>query len=62
MEDQVVGFLVRMAFLIGESSEKDLQALHQHTMRILAKALSLFGSVPVKLSYLPRLLEVRGGW
>lgn len=62
MENILVNFLVRMAFLIGESQDKDpdMQALHQHTLKLLSQALSLFPHIPVKLSaFLERLLQVR---
>eukprot|EP00878_Enallax_costatus_P037019 GHUV01041719.1.p1 GENE.GHUV01041719.1~~GHUV01041719.1.p1 ORF type:complete len:181 (-),score=52.61 GHUV01041719.1:38-580(-) len=44
MENILVNFLVRMAFLIGESQDKDpdMQALHQHTLKLLSQALTLF--------------------
>ena len=57
----ILNFLVRMAFLIGEGSEKDpeLMALHGHTLGLLDLALELFPHVPVKLGlYLDRLLQV----
>lgn len=61
MENILVNFLVRMAFLIGESQDKDpdMQALHQHTLKLLSQALTLFPHIPVKLSaFLERLLQV----
>jgi len=62
----ILNFLVRMAFLIGEGSEKDpeLMALHGHTLSLVDLALELFPHQPVKLGqYLERLLQVgMGGW
>jgi hypothetical protein len=58
----ILNFLVRMAFLIGEGSEKDpeLAALHGHTLALLDLALGLFANTPLKLGeYLVRLLQVR---
>lgn len=57
----ILNFLVRMAFLIGEGSEKDpeLAALHGHTLALLDLALGLFANTPLKLGeYLVRLLQV----
>jgi predicted cobalt transporter CbtA len=57
----IQSFLVRMAFLIGESSEKDgeMAALHGHALKLLEVALGLFPQLPVKLGlYLDRLLQV----
>ncbi|WIA37453.1 hypothetical protein OEZ86_014371 [Tetradesmus obliquus] len=62
MENVLVNFLVRMAFLIGESQDKDadMQALHQHTLKLLSQALALFPHVSVKLSaFLERLLQAQ---
>jgi hypothetical protein len=38
-----------------------VQALHQHTLKLLSQALGLFPHISVKLSaFLERLLQVRG--
>eukprot|EP00879_Flechtneria_rotunda_P005042 GHRR01005319.1.p1 GENE.GHRR01005319.1~~GHRR01005319.1.p1 ORF type:complete len:3477 (+),score=1416.33 GHRR01005319.1:1112-11542(+) len=60
MQSIVVNFLVRMAVLVGENQDKDseLQALHQHTLKLLTQALTLFPNTQVKLSsFLERLLQ-----
>jgi hypothetical protein len=57
----ILNFLAKMAFLIGEGSEKDpeLAALHGHTLGLLDLALQLFNKTPLKLGeYLIRLLHV----
>jgi hypothetical protein len=61
--EMIMNFLVKMAFLIGEGSEKDpeLAALHGHTLGLLDLALQLFNSRPLKLgTTLDRLLQVCG--
>ena len=57
--EQLVSFLVRMAFLLVESQDRDLQAVYQHVLRVLRRALQAFHPVPLKLSYISKLMEVR---
>lgn len=49
MEEHLVNFLVRMAFLAGDSKEPDMQALHNHMLKVSRNPLPLI-SYPITCS------------
>jgi hypothetical protein len=58
MQELLVSFLIRMAFLLGEGhKEADFASLHRHTLGLLSDALALWPSVPVKITFLNKLLD-----
>ena len=57
MQEMVVSFLTRMAFLTSEGTkDPDVAALFQHTLRLLSQARTLWPSAPLKLHYMDKLL------
>ena len=57
MQEMVVSFLTRMAFLTSEGTkDPDVAALFQHTLRLLSQARMLWPSAPLKLHYMDKLL------
>jgi transformation/transcription domain-associated protein len=56
MEDMLVNFLIRMAFLLADAKDKELVPLHKRALDLVVEALSLWPHAGVKLSYLDKLL------
>ena len=58
MKETLLTFLTRIAFLLGDSNkDPDGPVLLTHTLGLLDDALALFHNVPVKMSFLNRMLE-----
>lgn len=59
MKETLLTFLTRIAFLLGDSSAKDpdAPALLKHSLGLLDDTLALRPHVPVKMSFLNRMLE-----
>lgn len=58
MKETLLTFLTRIAFLLGDSNkDPDGPILLTHTLGLLDNALALFHNVPVKMSFLNRMLE-----
>ncbi|KAL0051806.1 hypothetical protein WJX82_002492 [Trebouxia sp. C0006] len=57
MQEMVVNFLLRMAFVIGGDRDHDLQALLAHTKTVLSKALGVWPKAAVKVNYISKLLQ-----
>ena len=60
MEEIIVNFLVRMAFLTGESKEKDMIALHVRTVSLLRKVLAEWPHANIKFTFIEKLLSSAG--
>lgn len=58
MKETLLTFLTRIAFLLGDA-QKDLDAplLLKHALGLLDDTLALWPNVPVKMSFLNRMLE-----
>ena len=56
MEDMLVNFLIRMAFLLADAKDKELVPLHKRSLDLVVEALSLWPHAGVKLSYIDKLL------
>ena len=52
----LVNFLVRMAFLTGESKDKEMIALHARAVSLLRKALTAWPKANIKFGFIERLL------
>ncbi|EIE23491.1 hypothetical protein COCSUDRAFT_65942 [Coccomyxa subellipsoidea C-169] len=58
MQEMVLVFLIRMAFLLGDGhKEAEYQTLHKHTLALFGEALSLWPNVPIKINFINKLLE-----
>lgn len=58
MQEMVLVFLIRMAFLLGDGhKEAEYGALHKHTLALFGQALGLWPNVPVKINFIQKLLE-----
>ena len=60
MEDMLVNFLIRMAFLLADAKDKELVPLHKRSLDLVVEALSLWPHAGVKLSYIDKLLAAPG--
>ena len=56
MEEIMVNFLVRMAFLTGEAKDKEMIALHARTVALLRRALSAWPDANIKFAFIEKLL------
>jgi hypothetical protein len=59
--DQLFNFLIRIVILLAEAPDRDLHAVYIHVMRLMRRALQVFHPMPFRMTYIIKLLEVRGG-
>ena len=58
MKETLLTFLTRIAFLLGDAQkDPDAPALLKHALGLLDDTLALWPNVPVKMSFLNRMLE-----
>ncbi|BDA47386.1 probable transcription-associated protein 1 [Coccomyxa sp. Obi] len=58
MQEMVLVFIIRMAFLLGDGhKEPEYLTLHKHTLTLFGEALALWPNVPVKINFINKLLE-----
>ena len=58
MKETLLTFLTRIAFLLGDAQkDPDAPALLAHALGLLDDTLALWPNVPVKMSFLNRMLE-----
>jgi hypothetical protein len=58
MQEMVLSFLIRMAFMLGDGhKDADHQALHKHTLALFKEGLALWPHTPIKINFLAKLLD-----
>lgn len=61
MQEMVLSFLIRMAFMLGEGhKEAEYQNLHKHTLSLFKEGLTLWPNTPVKINFIGKLLDNSG--
>ncbi len=59
--DAVLHLLIRVAFVCADAPDREMQALRAYTLKVFRQAAVLFKDAPIRLPWLEKLLQVRGG-
>ena len=57
MQETIVNFLVRMSFLMGESSDAYFKSINRRSLGLLTQCLRLWNTTAVKMGYIERLVN-----
>eukprot|EP00959_Pyramimonas_sp_CCMP1952_P314036 6573875-Pyramimonas_sp.AAC.1 len=54
MQEMIVDFLIRMAFLTADRKDKEMLVLHGHTLELAADALDVWPTAAAKFSHMEK--------
>ena len=56
MQETIVNFLIRMAFLTSESREPEYRSMNEQSLKLLSEAMRMWKPVNIKMAYIEKLL------